>query len=72
MFFSVVFYGGVLIKNNAMTFGELSSFLMFMVYMGVSITGIANFYTAMNKSVGSSLRLWEILDRVPAIPISGT
>ncbi|KAL0280768.1 UNVERIFIED_CONTAM: hypothetical protein PYX00_001970 [Menopon gallinae] len=71
MFFSVIFYGGVLIKNNAMTFGELSSFLMFMVYMGFSITGMANFYSSINKSVGSSLRLWEILDRVPAIPVSG-
>lgn len=40
-------------------------------YTAISLGGLSNFYTELNKGVGSASRVWEILDRVPSIPIEG-
>lgn len=33
--------------------------------------GLSSFYSEMNRGLGASTRLWELLDRVPQIPVSG-
>lgn len=68
---SVLYYGGVLVAEDAISVGNLSSFLLYAAYIGISIGGLSNFYSEMNKGLGASSRLWELIDRVPRIPVSG-
>lgn len=68
---TVLFYGGTLVSENTMTVGNLTSFLLYAAYIGISISGLSSFYTELNKSLGASVKLWEIIDRSPLIPPFG-
>ncbi|XP_015127433.1 ATP-binding cassette sub-family B member 10, mitochondrial [Diachasma alloeum] len=68
---SVLYYGGVMLADSAITVGNLSAFLLYAGYTGISINGISNFYTELNRALGASSRLFEFIDRQPRIPISG-
>lgn len=68
---SVLYYGGVMVSDETITVGNLSSFLLYAAYIGISIGGLSNFYSELNKGLGACHRLWEIIDRKPLIPISG-
>ncbi|XP_069698495.1 ATP-binding cassette sub-family B member 10, mitochondrial isoform X2 [Periplaneta americana] len=68
---SVLYYGGVMVSDSNLTVGNLSAFLLYAGYIGVSIGGLSSFYSEMNRGLGASTRLWELVDRTPAIPVSG-
>ncbi|XP_049826142.1 ATP-binding cassette sub-family B member 10, mitochondrial isoform X2 [Aethina tumida] len=68
---SVLYYGGILVATDSLTVGDLSSFLLYAAYIGISLGGLSSFYSELNKSLGSATRLWEIIDREPCIPIQG-
>lgn len=55
--------------SNELTIGTLTSFILYAGYTAISLGGISNFYTELNKGVGASIRVFEILDRKYAIPI---
>ncbi|XP_075976553.1 ATP-binding cassette sub-family B member 10, mitochondrial isoform X2 [Anticarsia gemmatalis] len=67
----VLYYGGGMVATEQLTVGNLTSFLLYAAYVGISIGGLSSFYTELNKGVGAATRLWEIIDRQPAIPVSG-
>lgn len=67
---SVLYYGGLLMVNSQITVGELSSFLLYAAYVGISLGGLTSAYSEVMKGLGASTRLWQIIDRVPAIPLS--
>ncbi|XP_065208672.1 ATP-binding cassette sub-family B member 10, mitochondrial-like [Planococcus citri] len=68
---SVLYYGGIMVSESNITVGNLSSFLLYAAYIGVSLGGLSNFYSEMNRGLGASSRLWELMDRVPQIPVTG-
>ncbi|XKL64962.1 hypothetical protein PGB90_005048 [Kerria lacca] len=68
---SILYYGGVMVSENNISVGNLSAFLLYAAYIGVSIGGLSSFYSEMNRGLGASSRLWELIDRVPQISISG-
>ncbi|XP_055609573.1 ATP-binding cassette sub-family B member 10, mitochondrial [Uranotaenia lowii] len=68
---SVLYYGGTMVSNSEMTVGGLTSFILYAGYTAISIGGLSNFYTELNKGVGSASRLWEIIDRKHTIPVEG-
>nr|CAH7720941.1 unnamed protein product [Callosobruchus chinensis] len=68
---SVLYYGGVMVSSNTITVGNLSSFLLYAAYIGISVGGLSGFYSDLNKAVGAASRIWEIIDRDPTIPIHG-
>ncbi|PNF42848.1 ATP-binding cassette sub-family B member 10, mitochondrial [Cryptotermes secundus] len=68
---SVLYYGGIMVSDSSLTVGNLSAFLLYAGYIGVSIGGLSSFYSEMNRALGASTRLWELVDRVPEIPVSG-
>uniref|UniRef100_H3A5A8 ATP-binding cassette sub-family B member 10, mitochondrial n=2 Tax=Latimeria chalumnae TaxID=7897 RepID=H3A5A8_LATCH len=67
---SVLYKGGLLMGNAYMTVGELSSFLMYAFWVGISIGGLSSFYSELMKGIGAGGRLWELLDRKPAFPLN--
>ncbi|XP_048075030.1 ATP-binding cassette sub-family B member 10, mitochondrial isoform X5 [Ursus arctos] len=69
---SVLYKGGLLMGSAHMTVGELSSFLMYAFWVGLSIGGLSSFYSELMKGLGAGGRLWELLEREPELPFNGT
>ncbi|XP_044276561.1 ATP-binding cassette sub-family B member 10, mitochondrial isoform X2 [Varanus komodoensis] len=67
---SVLYKGGLLMGSAHMTIGELSSFLMYAFWVGVSIGGLSSFYSELMKGLGAGGRLWELIDRKPELPFN--
>lgn len=70
MILSVLYKGGLLMASQHMTVGELSSFLMYTFWVGISIAGLSSFYSELMKGFGAGARLWELLDRKPQFPLN--
>lgn len=68
---SVLYYGGGLVTESALTVGQLSSFLLYAAYVGIALGGVSSFYSEMNRGLGASSRLFTLMDRVPMIPTHG-
>lgn len=67
---SVLYKGGLLMGSAHMTVGELSSFLMYAFWVGLSIGGLSSFYSELMKGLGAGGRLWELLERKPQLPFN--
>lgn len=68
---SVLYYGGIMMTEAQITVGDLTSFLMYAAYVGISIGGISSFYSELMRGLGASERLWQLIDRKPSIPLMG-
>jgi ATP-binding cassette subfamily B (MDR/TAP) protein 10 len=44
---------------------------VYAIYVAVSIEGLSGFYTELMRGVAAGSRLFELAERVPAIPIDG-
>ena len=51
--------------------GNLTSFILYAAYVGIGFSGVSTFYAETMKALGASSRIWEITDKVPAIPVEG-
>jgi ATP-binding cassette, subfamily B, bacterial len=58
---AVGWYGASLVQSNQLTVGELFSFIFYTTFIGFSIAGLGDIYTQLQRSVGASERLLEIL-----------
>ncbi|XP_053567125.1 ATP-binding cassette sub-family B member 10, mitochondrial isoform X2 [Bombina bombina] len=70
MVLSVLYKGGLLTEAAQMTVGELSSFLMYAFWVGISIGGLSSFYSELMKGFGAGGRLWDLLYRKPLMPFN--
>ena len=68
---TVLYNGGKMMTESQITVGDLSAFMMYSAYVGISIGGLSTFYTGIMKGIGASTRLWELMDKQPTIPIDG-
>lgn len=67
---SVLYYGGVQVASQGLSVGDLSAFLLYAAYIGVSLSGLSSFYSEMNRGLGACERLFEIIERQPDLPLS--
>jgi ATP-binding cassette, subfamily B, bacterial len=58
---AVGWYGAFLVQSNEMTVGELFSFVLYTPFIGFSIGGLGDIYSQLQRSIGASERLLEIL-----------
>lgn len=58
----VLWTSGSLVMADQMSVGDLSSFLMYSVYVGASLSGLSWFYSEMMRGLGASKRIFEWLD----------
>lgn len=70
MILSVLYKGGLLMASQHMTVGELSSFLMYTFWVGISVAGLSSFYSELMKGFGAGARLWQLVDRTPDLPVN--
>ena len=59
---AVGWYGASLVQSNELSVGELFSFVFYTTFIGFSIAGLGDIYTQLQKSVGASERILEILE----------
>ena len=59
---AVGWFGASLVQSNQLTVGELFSFIFYTSFIGFSIAGLGDIYTQLQRSVGASERILEILE----------
>lgn len=67
----VVIYGANLTITGSMTPGALTSFILYSLTVGSSVSGLSSLYTVAMKAAGASRRVFQLLDRVSSMPKSG-
>jgi ABC transporter fused permease/ATP-binding protein len=60
---AVGWYGASLVQSNAISVGELFSFVMYTSVIGFSIAGLGDIYTQLQRAIGASERVLEILQQ---------
>jgi ABC-type multidrug transport system fused ATPase/permease subunit len=62
---AVLYHGSTLVLDGSMTPGALTSFLLYSLYVGFAFSGVSSFYSEFMRALGSSQRVFELLDREP-------
>ena len=63
----VLWYGGVLLAEGAMSMGQLAAFLLYTSTVAFSIGALAGLWEDFMKALGASERVFELLDREPGV-----
>lgn len=58
---AVGWYGAYLLQNEIISVGELFSFIFYTSFIGASIAGLGDIYSQLQRSIGASERILEIL-----------
>jgi len=58
----VIWYGAVLVQEGALTLGDLVSFVLYTTFIGGSIAGLGNIYGQIQRAIGASERVLEIIE----------
>ncbi len=64
---AVMWYGATLVATGEMSVGDLVSFVLYTTFIGGSIAGLGDIYGQVQKAIGSSERVLEILEESPEI-----
>ena len=59
---AVIWYGVILVQDNQMSVGDLFTFILYSVFVGASLGGIADLYSQLQKAIGATENLLEIFD----------
>ncbi len=59
---AVIWYGVILVQADQLTIGDLFTFILYSVFVGASLGGIADLYSQLQKAIGATENLLEILD----------
>lgn len=64
----VLGYGGGMVLAGELTAGDLAGFLMYSLLMAGNISSISSTYAETMKSIAAAGRVFQVVDRIPAIP----
>ncbi len=67
---AVMWYGALMVSTGAMSIGDLVSFVLYTTFIGGSIAGLGDIYGQVQKAIGSSERVLEILDEKPEVSLA--
>lgn len=65
----VIWFGGNLILENQIHLADLTTFLLQSLFIAGSLAGLGEIYTSLQRSIGASERILEILDEPSEIEI---
>jgi putative ABC transport system ATP-binding protein len=63
-----LFQGGSLVTQGQISVGDLTSLLLYTVYVGSGLQMLTSFFSSIMRGVGAGTRIFDLLDRKPAIP----
>lgn len=61
----VVWYGAGLMQQGMLSFGDLTAFVVYTAFVGGTMAGFADIYSQLQKTLGATQRVREILKEVP-------
>jgi ATP-binding cassette subfamily B protein len=61
----VIWYGARLVEGGALTFGDLTQFLMYTMFIAGAVGGFARLYGELQRAVGATQRVRELLQETP-------
>ncbi|MET0405721.1 MAG: ABC transporter transmembrane domain-containing protein [Cystobacter sp.] len=67
----VLWYGTRLLLRGELTLGGLSSFLVYTTLVAMALSSLTDLWSELLRAAGCAERLFELMDRQPAIPTSG-
>ncbi|ATB40434.1 Lipid A export ATP-binding/permease MsbA [Cystobacter fuscus] len=67
----VLWYGTRLMLRGELTMGSLTSFLVYTTLVSVALSGLTDLWAELLRASGAAERVFEMIDRVPAIPSTG-
>lgn len=59
---AVIWYGVLMINSNELSIGELFTFILYSVFIGASVGGMADIYSKLQKAIGATEHLMDILE----------
>ena len=59
---AVIWYGVLMINSNELSIGELFTFILYSVFIGASVGGMADIYAKLQKAIGATEHLMDILE----------
>lgn len=62
---AVVWYGAALVAEGALTVGDLTTYILYSMFVAGSMGSFPELYANIQKALGASERVLEILDEVP-------
>jgi ATP-binding cassette subfamily B protein len=68
---AVLWYGGVMLSEGELSFGELTSFLLYTFTVAFSIGALSGLWSDFARAAGSSERVFELIDRQPEVSAEG-
>lgn len=63
----VLFYGSILVMKGEMNAGSLLTYVILTISMGFRFSSLLDLYTSIMKALGATERVFELIDRQPAI-----
>ncbi|KAF8514644.1 P-loop containing nucleoside triphosphate hydrolase protein [Hysterangium stoloniferum] len=65
-------YGGTLVSHGVISVGDLTSLLLYTVYVGSGLQMLSSFFSSIMRAIGAGTRIFDLLSREPAIhPTAG-
>jgi len=68
---AVLWLGLEHVRDGRLTGGALTQFILYGITVGFAMGGLGEIWTELMKARGASGRVFELLDRVPAMPLTG-
>ncbi len=68
----VFWYGAHLMQSGQMTFGELTRFILYTTFVGGSVASFAEVFSHVQKTLGATDRVRELMEEPPEIEIVGS
>jgi ABC-type multidrug transport system fused ATPase/permease subunit len=65
----VIWYGSGLVQAGEFGLSDLFTFILYTTFIGASIGGMGDLYAQINKTIGASERIFEILEEEPEITV---
>lgn len=59
----VVFYGGLMVRNQDLSSGELVSFLLYLQSLSDAFSSIGYIFSSLSQSVGAADKVFELMNR---------
>lgn len=62
---TVVWYGAGLMQQGLLSFGDLTAFVVYTAFVGGTMAGFADIYSQLQKTLGATQRVRELLKEIP-------
>jgi ATP-binding cassette, subfamily B, bacterial len=69
---AVVWYGGGLVEKGEMQLSDLLTFLFYTTFIGASMSGLGDLYAQLQRTIGASERLTEIMEEESEVNLNAS